>query len=67
MKSSDEKKNIWILFEEVDGKHESIVGKVVDETSSFIKIQTNENIVSIPIARVIKIKEKLGGLDDRFR
>jgi hypothetical protein len=59
MEKNSKEQMVLVLFEEIDGRHDTVVGCIVAQDSSFIKVKTRSNIVSIPICRIIKIKEKL--------
>jgi len=52
-------KRVFMSYLDDDGtKFDGYVDLLKSDNSAFIKFRTANNIVSIPVARVLKIKEK---------
>lgn len=50
-------RQVWISFlDENDIKREGYF-ILIEEGSNYVKIETNQNILTIPYARILKIKE----------
>jgi len=57
----DKEKEIFLSYlDENDVKREGWV-TLIHLDSSMIKFKTNNNIITLPTARILKMKERLGG------
>lgn len=56
-------KEIWISY--LDDNNKNVYGFVIliEQTSTYVKIKTNRNILTIPYHRILKIKEAIDGSD----
>jgi sporulation protein YlmC with PRC-barrel domain len=55
-----EKRETFLVYlDDNDQKIEAFVD-ILEQTETYIKFQTNRNIITIPMARVLKIKEPRG-------
>jgi len=61
---SDEKKDLIIFLDENDQKKELFVD-IVEIADSFVTFKTSSNIITIPIIRILKIKRKDVGTNER--
>lgn len=53
-----QEKNL-ILYLDDNGEATSCYAHVLEINESFVKFQTSENIITIPVIRLLKIKEKI--------
>ena len=56
----EEKKNVFISYLDDDNKKKDVWVEIVEETSSYVTFKHNENIITIPYHRILKIK-RIGG------
>jgi len=53
-------KKVFISYLDDGGIQRSTYVYLLEQTESFVKFQTHSNIITIPINRVLKIKESIG-------
>lgn len=59
----EEKKNVFISYLDDDNKKKDIWCEIIEETPNYVTFRYNNDIVTIPYHRILKIK-KLGVNDD---
>ena len=54
----EEKKNIFISYLDDDGKKKDIWCEILEETISYVTFKYNNEEITIPYHRILKIKKK---------
>ena len=52
----EEKKNVFISYLDDDNQKKDVWVEIVEETSSYVTFKYNDNIITIPYHRILKIK-----------
>lgn len=52
------KKNIFISYLDDDDKKKDVWCEIIEETTSYVIFKFNEDIITIPYHRILKIKRK---------
>jgi len=55
---TNEGKKVFISYVDDDDKKVSTFVDLLEFTDSVVKFKTNHNIISLPVSRLLKIKEK---------
>ena len=52
------KKNVFISYLDDDGKKKDVWCKIIEENVSFVTFKFNQDIITVPFHRILKIKKK---------
>ena len=54
----EERKSIFISYLDDDGVKKNVWCEILEETSNYVTFKYNEEIITIPYHRILKIKRK---------
>ena len=54
----EEKKNVFIAYLDDDGKKKEVWCEILEETLSYVTFRYNNEQITIPYHRILKIKKK---------
>lgn len=54
----EEKKNVFISYLDDDGEKKNVWVDIIEETENYVTFKYNEETITIPYHRILKIKRK---------
>jgi len=54
----EEKKNVFISYWDDDGKKKDVWCEIIEETDNYVTFKYNEEVITIPYHRILKVKRK---------
>ncbi len=52
-----EKKSVFISYLDDDDRKKDVWVEIIEETSSYVTFRDNDNVITIPFHRILKIKK----------